>query len=399
MSLPPDLNGLLAAWVLTAPLAAQASNDPETCPYCEGRVELMEPAGIVSHGGFEFASTDTEAIDTYMATSDIRWIETEHFEIGIALGPYKVKQKEKGKIRAELSELESVLPEVNAKAKVLDPWLRAHMYALRVEKIWDRFLEIMQVEESDFPPEPTQWNRLGKYMGNGPYVGQENKFEVILFPSQAASTTFLKEEFGLLIKRTQRWNVIARDSITLAAHTDQGNLREDPAMHAHVVFNLAINLLSGYKHYSYDTPIWISEGLAHFMGRELDPRFNSFDSSEGAVADMTRKTNWEPEVRKLIQRKGAIRMAELIALRDFSELTLEHHYTTWSMTDYLMKTHPDGYACLNDRLHGMTNDQGIPDGSNMDDKHREAFKECLGVSYPEFDKNWAEWVMANYASK
>jgi hypothetical protein len=379
--------------------AAQSANDPTTCPYCGGSPELMEPAGIVSHGGFEFASSDTKAIDGFMSVSDIRWIESEHFQIGMALGPFKVKQRDKEKIRAELTELQAVFPEVNVKTKVIDPWLRAHMYAQRVEKVWDRFLELMRVEESAFPPVPTKWDMQGRYMGDGPYVGQKGKFEVLLLPSQAASTTFLETEFGLLIELTQRWNVIPRDTLILVAHTGQGQLRVDAAMHNHVVFNMAINLLDGYKHFSYETPIWIREGLAHFMEREQSPEYNSFDSSEGSVADMTRKTKWEPEVRKLIASGGAVRMAELVALKDYAGLELAHHYTTWSMTDYLLKTNPEGYACLNDRLHGITDAQGMSDGSNMADKHRDAFRECIGVSYPEFDSAWAEWVMANYASK
>ena len=114
---------------------------------------------------------------------------------------------------------------------------------------------------------------------------------------------------------------------------------------------------------------------------------------------MTRKTDWEPEVRKMVKRGTQIRMAALVALKDYAGLTLEHHYTVWSMTDYLIKTDPDGYACLNDRLHGVTDAQGMSDGSNMADKHREAFKECFGVSYPEFDKAWTTWVLADYPSK
>jgi hypothetical protein len=289
---------------------------------------------------------------------------------------------------------------VDPKQKILDPWLRAHLYAQRVEEIWDRFLVLMQVEESAFPPVPeTKWKMQGKYMGTGPYLGQSGKYEVLLLPSEAASVLFLEKQFGLIIKMSQRWNVIPKDTLILVAHAGQGQLREDAAMHNHVAFNLAINLLDGYKHYSYETPIWIREGLAHLMEREISPEYNTFDSSEGAVAEMTRQTDWEPEVRKLVAAGRHVRMAELIALKDYAGLTQAYHYTTWSMVDYLVRTNPDGFACLNDRLHGITNAEGMTDGSNMPDRHREAFKECLGVSYPEFDAAWAAWVQATYSSK
>ena len=383
---------------LALPLAAQRKNDPSECPYCGGDPELMEKAGLVSHGGFEFGKGETKDIDRLLATSDIRWIESRHFELGFALGSHKVKQEEKKKIRAELGRLAEVLPEVDPKKKILDPWLRSHLYAQRLEDTWDRFLEIMQLEEDDFP-ESGPWNMQGKYMGEGPYVGQKGKFEVLLLPSEASSVMYLKNQFGLLIKLTQRWNLIDRDTISVTIHTDQGGLRDDQALHGHLVFNQTINLLDGYKHYSYDTPIWIREGLAHYVEREINPKFNTFDSSEGAVAEVTRKSKWQPEVRKLVQRDKAPRMAALIALKGYAELELEHHFTTWSMIDYLLQTNHDGFACLNDRLHGVMNEQGIPDGSNISDVHRAAFKECLGMSYAQFDAAWREWVIATYSSQ
>ena len=387
-------------WVVPGAAAAlpQRLNDPAQCPYCHNDPALMKAAGISSHGGFQFASSDTAGIDRLLATNDLRWIESAHFELAFALGFHKVKQDEKEKIREELGRLALVLPEVDPKTKQLDPWLRAHLYAQRMEEAWKRFLEIMQVEASAFPDGTKGWDRSTKYMGEGPYLGQSGKFEVLIVPSEAALVAFLKDQFGLQVRQTQRWNVTERSSITVAISTHQGQLKDDGALHGHVVFNLAINMLDGYKHYSYDTPIWIREGLAHFMEREVDPRFNSFDASEGAVAQTTRIAEWEPEVKKLIA-KGAPRMAELIALKDYAELTLPHHFATWSMVDFLVRAHPQGFACLNDKLHGRKNSDGFPDGANMPEVHREAFKECLGMSYPEFDRAWAEWVGANYKSR
>jgi hypothetical protein len=130
--------------------------------------------------------------------------------------------------------------------------------------------------------------------------------------------------------------------------------------------------------------------------REINPKFNTFDSSEGAVAAMTRKEKWEPEVRKMIAASQQISMAQLLTLKDYAGLTLNHHYTTWSMVDYLMRTNPQGFAALNDRLHGRTNKGNLSDGSQMADAHREAFQECLKMTYAEFDAAWAKWVDETY---
>lgn len=277
---------LLAALALFAGSAGAAqdertwtkTNDPATCEYCGGDPERMAAAGIVSHGGFEFGRTDTFAVDRQLANCDIRWIETEHFEIGFAGPPYSVSGKEKKPILAELTALAEVLPDVKPKTKKLDPWLRAHMYAVRAEAQYRRFLEVMQVDQSVFPDGKTQWNGRGTYWGEGPHVGQKGKFELLIVPGEGDLTTYLKEQFGLHQKVTNRWNVMDRDSINVTIHLRQADLKKDIALHAHVAFNLAHNLLDGFKHYNYDTPVWIHEGLAHNFGRAISPAHNNFDS-------------------------------------------------------------------------------------------------------------------------
>jgi hypothetical protein len=307
-----------------------------------------------------------------------------------------VKQDEKKRIRAELAKLAAVLPEVDPEAKTLDPWLRAHLYAQRVEEIWERFLEIIRVPASAFPDGSKPWDLTGRYMGEGPYVGQKGKYEILILPNEASCFGFLKHYFGLPIKRTQRWNVIPRDTLTVAIHVEQGSLKDEYALYGHVAFNLAIMLLDGYKHYSYDMPVWIREGLAHFLEREVNPKHNTFDSSEGAVAEMTNKENWRAEVKKMVATGEAVRMAELINLKSYAELKLAHHYTVWSMTDYLVNVHPEAYAQILDAMKGRTLPNGFPDGTNLPDAHREAFKRFLSMGYPDFDAAWKAWVTATY---
>jgi len=378
---------------------AQRKNDPKECPYCHGDPTWMAKAGIVSHGGFEFGSTDTAKVDALLATNDIRWIESKHFELGFAMGPQKVKQEEKAKIRGELARLSTVLDGIDVKMAMLDPWLRSHLYAQRLEDMYQRFLELMQVKDSDFPDGTKLYDMQGKYMGSGPFLGEKTKYEVLVVPTEASLSSYLQTHFGLLTKKTQRWNLPDRDAMSVTINGGDDNTREDEALHGHLAFNVTINLLDGFKHYSYDTPIWIREGLAHFTEREITKKYNSFDSSEGGIAETTRKERWEPEVRKLVASEKQPRMAELIGMKDYNELTLPRHYATWSMVDYLIKTNPTGFAKFNDALHGILNAKGIPDSSNLPDVHREKFKEFLGATYAEFDVKWAEWVLVNYGAQ
>jgi hypothetical protein len=372
-------------------------NDPSACPYCLGDPERMRAAGIVSHGGFEFGVTNTAEIDAELPTSDIRWIESKHFEIGFALPPIRVSMEEKDKIRAELARLAPVLFGVPEKPTVLDPWLRAHLYAQRCEDLWTRMLALLEVDESDFPDGTKLWDMAGKYMGEGPYLGEKGKYEVMLLPSEASFHVFLKEHYGVVTKLSQRYNCVDRDSIIIAIHTQQEGLRVDEALHGHLVFNLSQNLMDGYKHYSYNLPIWLREGVSHYLEREINPKFNTFDASEGALAEETRKENWQPPTLKLVRSGNAPRMAELVAMKDFADVTLERHFATWSMIDYLLHAKPGFFAKLLDGMKGITNTHGIADGSNLPEVQREIFKNELGMTYAQFDDAWQAWVSANYA--
>ena len=371
-------------------------NHGKNDPYTLGDPEFMKTAGILSHGGFEFGDSNTTETDEFMATSDIRWLETEHFELGFALGPYAVPPKEKKELRLELDRLAQRLQGVTGKEKILDPWLRAHLFAMRLEDMYTNFLALIQTEQSVFPDGSKPWDRTGTYRGEGPHLGQKGKYEVLILPSEAAHVAYLNKNFGLLIKRTQRWNVIHRDTLTITLHVQQGSLKSDVALHSHLAFNTMDNFLTGLEHYTYDSPIWLREGLAHWAERRVSEKFNTFDGAEGSIPETSRKSDWAGATKKVIAGGDAPRMAKLIGMNGFGELTLDDHYAVWSMIDFLYQTQPAGLAQFILALKGRTDEEGKGDGSDMTSIHRNAFKEHLGMSYSEFDTAWAEWALATY---
>lgn len=386
--------------LLTAALPAHASqkakerrNLPQNCPWCHGDPELMRAAGIVSHGGFEFGAHDTAWADKFFGGKDIYWIESAHFELGLALGAHKVGPEESNEVRAELADLAKVLRDVDPKTRVLEPFMRAHLYALRVEKLYARFQEVMDVQDSDFPNGRSVWLLGTPYRGEGPYLGQKGKFELLVLPTAADQVGFLMEQFGLSVKRTQRWNVVERDSLIVVTNVSENELHSDGQIYNHVVFNLTINLLDGFEHYSYDTPCWLREGLGHFMEREIDPRFNTFDASEGSHGVRVNKENWDSEVKQLVTGGKAPRVAEMGALKTYAEFEQRHHYACWSMTRFMIETNPKGYACLTAEIHGRKRADGMPDAENLLDVQRTAFGDCLNMSYAQFDEAWRAWAM------
>jgi hypothetical protein len=109
-------------------------------PYTKGDPAAMAKLGYVSFGPFPFGNiadkpTDSAKIDATLEFIQIRWVETKHFRIGLNLPewPVPVDPETRGKIRRELEELQKVLPSVNPKIRILDPWLRVHLTAMRLE--------------------------------------------------------------------------------------------------------------------------------------------------------------------------------------------------------------------------------------------------------------------------
>jgi hypothetical protein len=382
-----------------------APNAPETCGYFYGKAasklgtpeQLMAAAGVVSLGGFEFGTTNTEAVDKLLPNATILWVETAHFQLGFALGEYKVQVKDKRKLTPELERLQAKLPTVGVNPKKLDTWLRALLFAQRLEELYARLQRLLQVTDADFPLGDKLWDMQGEYWGTGPYLGQKGKFELLLLAGEANSLRYLQETFGLVVRRSQRWNVIDRDTLIAVINDADEGLLKDPAMHCHVVYNMTINLIDGFKHYSFELPFWLRAGLAHLLEREVWPEFNTFDISEGGEEIETYESDWLKALRKAIAEGEQSSLARLSSKESYSDLTFHDHLTSWSMIQYLAYIHPDGLAKTVGRLAALVNEQGYPDGSDMPEHQRECFREFLGMSYPLFDEAWKVWVASPHA--
>ena len=280
-------------------------------PYTRNDPELIERAGYLSYGPFAFCGlgageASTELIDKSLPYVRILWIETRHFKIGINLPSYPVPMDPttRAKIRGELERLAEKLPRINPKTRRLDPWLRAHLFAQRVEDLYAEFCDLAGVRDEDFPQDPDQVIRQpgAVYMGQGPYLGMKQKYLLLLFDREGPFLQYMQGYLGRKSLFGQRWHFKDISSLiyTVATDCDHGRLKHDTALHCNVAFNVAQNMLDGFRFYSYDLPVWMREGLGHWFERRVSPKWNSFDQTEGSPADMRSSWKWEPYTRKLL---------------------------------------------------------------------------------------------------
>ena len=131
------LCGLLA--LLAHPAVAQDKDEErEKDPWTKNVPAAMEAAGILRFGNFAWGDGHgTSAIEETLGDMNLLWAETPHFRIASTLGEYSIPngdRRQKKKLREELEELALILPNLNPrKIRKLDPWLRLHLWATRLE--------------------------------------------------------------------------------------------------------------------------------------------------------------------------------------------------------------------------------------------------------------------------
>ena len=403
-----------AAFLLPASLPGQRrKRKPEICPYCKNDPDLLRKMGLVNHGPFPFAQAPqaeagkiltTKDIQKLLPYEEIRWIETKHFRIGSALGPYTVPEKEKKYYRAQLKRLKDLgLKRIKVKSRRLDPWLRLHLYAMWAEDTYKDFLRLVRKSDEDFPEDPAHAFKVidGKkaYMGQGPFLGEPSKFEVLITRSMKAYRTFMARFLGRVTTQAQRWNFVQRGALFVGLSEEMPGHRNDQKMHNSMVFCLAINMLDGYRFYAYNLPVWLTEGMGHYFERRVSPRFNSYDSNEGSVADLRRTWRYEPKVRAMVASGTYPPLAKLFRKRDYGELKFEDHLVVWSLVQFLAGRHGEQFARFLDRMKGRISPDGTSDASNLLGVQRQAFKEIFGWSPTKLEEAWKAYVLSHYPAK
>lgn len=377
-------------------------------PYTKNKPEALQKAGYVSYGPFQFGNLGAESIENtkvadHLAYVQILWVETAHFRIGTNLPTWPVPEdpETKAKIRAELTRLAEKIPGINPKTRRLDPWLRLHLFAQRCEDLYAEFSELAGVKDADFPPDPDKLiiQPGVRYMGQGPYLGMKQKYLLLLLEKEGPYKDYMKNFLGRDSKFGQRWHFKDVGSLiyTVSTEAHDGHLKHDTALHCDVAFNVSQNLLDGFRHYSYELPVWLKEGIGHWFNRRVHPKWNSFDQNEGSPADMRDLEGWAPYCRGMLGSTGKFApFSEVYTWRDFGQITFNDHVAIWSRIDFLMSMGPERWRNFLFAMKGRVDENWIADQHDLVGATRDALQQAYGFSVLQFDDKWSEWVKANY---
>jgi len=414
--MPRTLPAVLAATLSLLPvLHAQGDKIPKwkIDPYTKNKPEALEKAGYLNYGPFNFGNlgpnpVSSEHIEKHLGYAQILWVETKHFRLGSNLPAFTVPvdAEIRAKLRAELVRLAEKIHGIPEKPTTLDPWLRLHLFAQRLEDCYAEFSRLAGVKDEDFPKaEGAVLQPGGLYMGQGPFLGMRDKFLVLLFDKEGTFQDYMKNYLGRASRYGQRWHFKEVSSLIYTVSTESGKdkstYKDDTAMHGDVVFNVSQNLLDGFRHYSYDLPVWMREALGHWFQRRVSPKYNSFDQNEGSTADMKDETHWEVYCRTKLLSGGAkfAPFSEAFTWRDFGNITFNDHVAIWSRMDFMMSMGQEKWRTFLFEVKGRVDAKWEVDQSDLVGATRTALQKAYGISVLDFDTKWAEWVKATYPAQ
>ena len=389
------LCSLLAPLALGGEDKTAIERPPEVDPYTEGDRARMDAAGIVSFGPFLWAEDQTTVtIEELLGGIPILWAETAHFRLGSTLAEYEPgsDRAEKDLRKAELARLREKLPAVPKRVRKLDPWLRLHLYAQRLEELYADFQEHMGVTDADFAG-----LTLGGEMGDGPYLGQPEKFTVLLFERASSWGRYAQRYLRVSGDMPRRHNFTRRGTLFYGTSRElyYGTYDHDLALYCAVTFGVAQNLLDGLCAFGHETPLWLSVGTGHWYSRRVDERWSSAPGDPGSVRLDPDECRWEPKVRALVEKDYFVDADELFGWRASSEMNAMDNRFAWSRVDFLMRREGGAgpYYMAFAKPFPLRR-RPVP-FERVRERQEQALS-AIDLTLDGFDQAWVKWVKRRY---
>jgi hypothetical protein len=392
-----------AAW-LAAPAHAQDTSLEEfdaVDPYTKGEAAAMERLGIVSFGPFAWAGNHrSPEVQEALGGVPVIFIETAHFRFASTLESYKLGEdrEDKAFLASEMAEFKKLVPKFKPPTKI-DPWLRAHLWARRFEALYEEFTTRFAITPDDF----TQLEKraqAGSPMGVGPYLGQKNKFTVLLTEQRSALGRYLKKFTGLEAEYSYRYRF--DDSYFFGATFEALKDHErgfESAFAAGAAAALTANFVDAFRDSNMVAPEWFRYGLAQSAARKVDARWNQWGAGGDPVSTEDTSWEWEPRVFGLVKNNVVPTWAEMMTWKKLEDIKPRDHMIAWSRVEWLMDKRKDKLRDLLLTLTRPIDDFGPKREELRLAQQTKAFADVLGQDPAALDEEWRAWVLKTYAKK
>jgi hypothetical protein len=370
----------------------------EVDPYTRGKPDAMGRLGYVSFGPFHWAEGQTTRdVSETLGGIPIVFIETAHFRLASTLATYKPRGDaiEKAHLDEELARLEKKLPKARS-ARDLDPWLRAHLYAQRLEELYGDFLARFGIKDEDFAGSEAKRGGAPP-MGAGPYLGQREKFTVLLTQTRSAYGRYVRRYLNVEDEFSYRFNF--PDCYFYGANFEALKDHDrsfDVALHAGVAGATVYNFLDSFRDCHHAPPVWFKLGVMHWYARKVDARWNQWNAGGPSIPDEDRNWVWEPRVWGLVKNEACPSWEEMMRWKAPEEVGPRDHMIAWSRVDWFFAEKESDLRALlfalSERLPGTAEEREAA----CYQQQLAAFEKLWSSTPAELDKSWRKWVLRTY---
>ncbi len=397
---------LAALFSLWMPLALRAQDTAleefeAIDPYTKGQPELMKLLGVEAFGPIAWSGTQRSPdVKAALGGIDVIFIESANFRLASTLESYKLGEDREDKLwlNSQLAEFKKLFPKHKYGTKI-DPWLRAHLWILRLEKWHAEFTSTFGLTYDDFTNLEKRAKR-GEPMGAGPYLGQKEKFTVLLSQKRSALGRYLRQYAGIETEYSYRFQ--HEDSYFFGSNFELLEENErgfEIAFAAGVAASLTANFVDALRDSRNVAPEWFRYGLAHAAARRVDPRWNQWGAGGDPTSEDDDSWKWEPRVLGLAKNKVAPPWSEMMAWTKLDQIKPRDHMVVWSRVEWLLEERKDKARELLLAFTKPIADWGPKRDELRVEQHKAALRDVLGATEEELDEAWRNWALRTYAKK
>ena len=386
--------------------ALQGSNDSKdetfelVDPYTTNQRTSLERAGYVGFGPFPlWDGVRTSDVEEAIGRK-LLWVETAHFKLGTTLETYKSAKgdpREEKRSKEELKRLEPKFAKFKPTAGKVDPWLRLHLYAQRLEEQHTEFVKTFSLTPEDFATE-NEKVPFDAPRGQGPYLGQVRKAVVLLLEKQSHFGRVNTRWFTPVDHQSARLRMPGGGMllITCAETLVKWGYEQDAALHSVVAADVVYNFVDGLRDHGYWSPLWFKTGLAHIASRKVDEKLAIYAFRSVRQHD-TDAWKWEPRVLGLVANDYVPKWAEMAAFTSWDQLTGPGHMVAWSRVTWLLGQRG---MDLKSWLFGITEPfhdlKGDARARALRAREVEVTVQVFAKNFAEMDAAWRRWVHDTY---
>lgn len=261
------------------------------------------------------------------------------------------------------------IPKIKIDRRVIRQHEAMHLYAERLETLYERIMELQGIDESAM---------------------LNTRFVVAMFESFKSAEKAAPVLTNNSMRSGQKVNLIGHPKSACVSWDDPekilGNDEYRYQFMVHAVSHNIWHTVREYKFWLFKDYGWVYEGLAYYMEAiQFGPPIVSCGQEQIEEANWQGKS-WEANVKKALIAKKYPSVLDVMA-KSVSELTPMERQFAWSYIDFLMWENP---GQMDEMLQYMMGDQ-IPT--------RDALKKAYDLTMGQFIDQWEAFVRSEYSTR